>query len=163
MKKEDKKSEENDSIFKKLEEMDNKLERIKSDTHNLNRIACISNSRAIIQELKKAVGRSEIRAAILHFTKDEISVSDLVQALGIKGENLAMYMKPFLGNRGIIAEIKRGRNKYFQRSELVDIVGFEKEEDFIELIKSWEESKRKKEEKTATSVPPKEDKNVTQL
>lgn len=161
MKKEEKKpGEPDDPVIKKLEEMDNKLERIKSDTHNLNRVACISNSPVIIKELWKAVGRSEVRAAILHFTKDEIGAGDLVQALGIKEENLTMYMKPFLGNKGIIAEIKKGRYKYFQRSELVDIVGFENEEGFIELIKSWE-GKRTKETKAEASVPPKEDTNVT--
>lgn len=151
----EKKSEYN--IFKKLEEMDNKLERIKSDTHSLNRVACLSNSEIIVKELWKAVGRSEIRAAILHLTKDEISASDLVNALGINLANLAMYMKPFMGNKGIIAEIKKGRNKYFQRSELVDLVGFEKEKDFIELLKSWEDKRTKKE----GNVSPKEDTNVT--
>ena len=134
----------NDDIFNKLEEMDNKLERIKSDTHNLNRIACLSNSTQIITELWKAVGKSEVRAAILRFTKDEISASYLVQALGINVANLAMYMKPFLGNRGIIAELRRGRNKYFQRSELVDLVNFEGEPEFQELMKSWEAKRTNK-------------------
>jgi hypothetical protein len=156
MKKEGKKVDE-DPVFKKLEEMDNKLERIKSDTNSLNRVACISNSDIIVKELWKAVGKSEVRAAILHLTKDEISATDLVKALGINLTNLARDMKPFMGNRGIIAEIRKGRNKYFQRSELVDLVGFENEGSFVELLKSWED-KRTKEE---GSVPPKEDTNVT--
>lgn len=156
MKKEGKKVEE-DPVFKKLEEMDNKLERIKSDTNSLNRVACISNSEIIVKELWKAVGKSEVRAAILHLTKDEISATDLVKALGINLANLARDMKPFMGNKGIIAEIRKGRNKYFQRSELVDLVGFENEEGFAEVLKSWED-KRTKEE---GSVPPKEDTNVT--
>lgn len=155
MKKEEKKQGEDD-VIKKLEEMDNKLERIKSDTNSLNRVACISNSEIIVKELWKAVGRSEVRAAILHLTKDEISATDLVKTLGINLTNLAMYMKPFMGNKGIIAEMKKGRNKYFQRSELVDLVGFENEEGFTELLKSWED-KRTKEE---GAVPPKEDTNV---
>ena len=33
-----------EETFRKLEEMDNKLERIKSDTHNLNRIVSLQNS-----------------------------------------------------------------------------------------------------------------------
>jgi hypothetical protein len=151
-------SDEEDNIFKKLEDMDNKLERIKSDTNSLNRIACISNSETIVKELWKAVGKSEIRAAILHLTKDEISATDLVKTLGINLAHLAMYMKPFIGNKGIIAEMKKGRNKYFQRSELVDLVGFEDEEGFAELLKSWQD---KRATKVENSVPPKEDANVT--
>ena len=148
-----------DPVFDKLEDMDNKLERIKSDTHNLNRIASISNSQIIVKEIWKAVGRSEVRAAILHLTKEEISAADLVNTLGISPENLSMYMKPFMGNRGYIAEIRKGRNKYFQRSELVDNVGFENEDEFKNLLKSWD-SKQDKEENTEANAAPKEDKNV---
>ena len=151
-----KENEEQNSLMKKLEEMDNKLERIKSDTNSLNRVACLSNSDVIVKELWKAVGKSEVRAAILHLTKDEISAADLVKTLGIKEQNLAKYMKHFLGNRGIIAELRKGRKKYFQRSELVDLVGFENDEAFAKLLNSWKE-KRTKEE----GVQPKEETNVT--
>jgi hypothetical protein len=146
MKKTDRNSTQNDSdVMRKLEEMDsklehmdNKLERIKSDTHSLNRVTCINYSPLIVKELKKAVGRSEVRAAILHLTKDEISAGDLVKALGIHEEHLSAYMKPFLGNRGYIVELKVGRNKYFQRSEQVDVSSFEADEDYQKLLKSWE-------------------------
>jgi hypothetical protein len=69
-------------------------------------------------------------------------------------------MKPFLENKGIIAELKRGNSKFYQRSELVDIVGFENEKDFVELLKSWERTKTKETEAEA-SVSLKEDTNVT--
>jgi hypothetical protein len=147
-----------ETIFNKLEEMDNKLERIKSDTHNLNRIASLSNSSIIVQELKKIIGRSEVRAAILYLTREEIGAGDLSKALGINIANLAMYLKPFLGNRGYVAEIKKGRNKYFQRSELVDLVGFESIDEFAALIKSWQE-KQKKGAQPEEVVVSKEDSN----
>ena len=130
-----------DIIYDKLEEMDNKLERIKSNTHNLNRIASLSNAPIIIQELRKIISRSEVKAAILHLTKEEIGASDLAKAVGVSPNNLARDMKPFLGNRGYIAEINKGRNKYFQRSELVDLVGFESIKEFALLLESWEKKK----------------------
>lgn len=132
-----------DTIYSKLEDMDNKLERIKSDTHNLNRIASLSNASIIIQELTKIIRRSEVKAAILHLTKDEIDATDLANALGIDPRNLRKYVKPFLGNRGYIAEIKKGRKRYFQRSELVDLVGIESMGFFVSLLGSWEEKKEK--------------------
>jgi hypothetical protein len=130
-----------DKVYDKLEDMDNKLERIKSDTHNLNRIASLSNAPLIIQELKKIVGRSEIRAAILHLTKDETNARELASKLGINPSNLATFVKPFLGNRGYITATKKGREIYFQRSELIDLVGFESIDEFAALLKSWEEKR----------------------
>lgn len=149
-----------DEISKKLEDMDNKLERIKSDTHNLNRIASLSNSQIIIQELRKIIRRSEKRAAILYLTKEEIGASELAEAVGINPANLAMYMKPFLGNRGYIAEIKRGRKRYFQRSALVDLIGFESTEEFASLLKSWNEKRTKAGKQEAQSIE-KEDADAT--
>ena len=146
-------------VLEKLEEMDNKLERIKSDTHSLNRVSCIANATVIKEELWKVVGRSEVKAAILSLTKDEISFQDLVQALGIKGPNLSREIKPFLGNKGFIAELKRKKNKYYQRSEQVDLIGFEKEERFIELLESWK-AKRIEEAKTEATEPQKEEADV---
>lgn len=129
-------------VYNKLEDMDNKLERIKSDTHNLNRIATLSNASLIVQELKKIIGRSEIKAAVLHLTKDEIKAGDLASKLGIDPANLALYVNPFLGNKRYIAVIQRGRERYFQRSELVDLIGYESVDYFAALIKAWEEKRQ---------------------
>lgn len=130
-----------DKLQEELENINNKLERIKSDTHNLSRISSLSNKPLIVNELKKIIGRSKIRAAILHLTKYEISAGELSSALGINSANLRMYIKPFLGNKGYIAEIKKGNYRFFQRAELVDLIGYETHEDFEPLLKAWEEKK----------------------
>ena len=156
MKKAQKSVKTNGTVLEKLEEMDNKLERIKSDTHSLNRVSCIANANVIRVELWKVVGKSEVRAAILFLTKEEISFQDLTRALSIKAPNLSRELKPFMGNKGFIAELKRGANKYYQRSEQVDLIGFEKEEHFIELLESWK-TKRTEEAKTVATAPPKEE------
>ena len=124
------------AVYRQLQEMDNKLERIKSDTHNLNRIQTLTNSEIIIQELRKAIGRSEVRAYLLHLTKDEIGAGELADKLGINPNHLSNYTEPFLGNRGYISVIQRGKERYFQRSELVDLIGFESIEEFATLIES---------------------------
>lgn len=130
-----------DEIKDELVDINNKLERIKSDTHNLSRISSLSNKPLIVNELKKIIGKSKMRAAILHLTKDEISAGELSSALGISGANLRMYIKPFLGNKGYIAEIKKGRHRFFQRAELVDLICYETHEDFEPLLKAWKEEK----------------------
>lgn len=137
-------------VYDKLEEIDNKLERIKSDTHNLNRLATLRDQDIIVNELRKIIGRSEVRAAILHLTKDEINARDLASRLGIAPNNLAASIEPFLGNKGYITATNRGRERYFQRSELVDLVGFESIEDFDKMLQSWEQ---KRAATTLTSTP----------
>jgi len=140
-----------DKVYGKLEDMDNKLERIKSDTHNLNRIASLSNASVIIQELKKIIGGSEIKAAVLHLTKDEINATELASKLGIDARNLTKFVEPFLGNKGYIAAMKKGRERYFQRSELIDLIGFESIKEFSAMLKSWQE--KRAQGKTSDDLP----------
>lgn len=121
--------------------MDNKLERIKSDTHNLNRIATLSNSQMIEQELRKIIQGSKIRAAILYLTREEMGAASLASALGIVPNNLGMYIKPFLGNKGYISVLQKGRERFYQRSELVDLIGFESISDFAKLIEDWKKER----------------------
>jgi len=159
MKRGDKQEKEpDDPVLKKLEEMDNKLELIKSDTNNLNRIASLSNSGIIINEMQKIIGGSKIKAAILLLTKEKIGAQELADALGINIANLAVNMKPFLGTKGYVVEIKEGRNKYFLRSQLVDLIGYESAEEFAPLISSWQ-NKRDGHSKTEPIVHVKEDKD----
>ena len=128
-------------IKSKLEEMDNKLERIKSDTNNLSRIASLSNSPLIVEELRKLIGKSELKAVVLHLTQEEITSGELAKQLGIDQRNLNKFISPFLGNKGYIAELRRGGKTFFQRSELVDLIGFENIPEFAELIASWKTKK----------------------
>lgn len=137
MDKDDDKKMSSNEIHDELEDINNKLELIKSDTHNLNRLATLRDQDIIVTELKKIIKRSAIRAAILHLTKDKINARELASKLGIQPNNLAIEVAPFLA-RGYITATNKGRERYFQRSELVDLVGFESIEDFANLLKSWE-------------------------
>ena len=132
-------NEHNTKVYGKFEDIDNELKRMRSDTNNINRILTLTNSAVIIQELRKAVGGSKIRAAILLLTKDEIPAGELAEKLGIKPQNLARDMKPFLGNKGYVTVTEVGTERRFQRSQLVDLVGFESIPEFAELLTEWEE------------------------
>jgi DNA-binding transcriptional ArsR family regulator len=132
-------NEHNAKVFDKFEDIDNELKRIRSDTNNINRILTLTNSPVILQELRKAVGGSKIRAAILLLTKDEIPAGELAEKLRIKPQNLARDMKPFLGNKGYVTVTEVGTERRFQRSQLVDLVGFESIPEFAKLLKEWEE------------------------
>jgi len=129
----------------------NELKRIKSDTGNINRIITLSSSPTIIQEVRKAIGGSRVRAAILMLTKDEISAKDLSVKLGIDSANLARDMRPLTDpNKGFVTVTEVGRQRFFQRAQLVDLIGFEAIPEFAELLKQWEESRKKQ----APMLPP---------
>src|SRR5579871_2173651 len=121
--------------------MDNKLARINSSVRNLDRIASLRDKPIIIGELKKAVGKSGARAAIVVFTKDQISRKELANKLGVDLRNLPALMEPFLGNRNYITETTQDRQVFYQRSELIELVELEDDNEFKELFQSWQ-SKR---------------------
>jgi transcriptional regulator CtsR len=74
----------------------------------------------------------------LHLTKEEISAQDLASQIGQDSSNLAKFTGPFTGKKGYLVEIKRGRNKYFVRGPMVDLVNIDDYEEFAKIIKSWE-------------------------
>jgi DNA-binding transcriptional ArsR family regulator len=127
---------------KTLEDIDNELKKVRSDTHNINRILTLTNKELIIKELQQAVGRSEVRAAILILTKENISAGELSRQLGISADNLAMYMKPLL-NRGYVTFQKKGTQRFFVRSELVELIRFESIPEFAKLLASWEQNMKR--------------------
>lgn len=135
-------SDDEKKIYEKLEDIDNKIERIKSDTHSLNRIFSIAHAPVVIQELKKIIKRSKLRAAILHYTKEEICAGDLSEKLGIDSANLAKAMAPLLGNKSYITETRKGRNRFFQRAGLLDSIGYESIPYFSDLITKWDEKEK---------------------
>ena len=124
--------------YKKLEAMDNKLDKIRSDTHNLNRINTLANKALILQEIKKIINGSETRAILLHIVKDEVKAGELADKAGIKKGNLKRDLDPFL-DKGYITVRNQGNVRYYQRSELVDLLGFEKIKEYAQLIKTWED------------------------
>jgi hypothetical protein len=133
-----KRSERKESIEESIESVNNKLEIIKTDTNNINRILSLSNSDIIVQELRKIIGGSKVRAAILHLTKEKIGTRELADAIGMDEANLSRDITPFLGTKGYLVQIREGKKKYYLRSQLVDLVEYESIEDFSKLIQSWQ-------------------------
>jgi hypothetical protein len=121
-----------------IRDIRNDIERIKSDTHNINRILTLREVEVIIRDLSNLIGRSTIKAAILHLTRDKINSSELSKALSIEQGNLNKFMNPIL-EKGYVTGIKMGRERVFQRVEILDLIGFEDIPEFSELIKKWEQ------------------------
>lgn len=142
--KENKPSEE--EMHMKVEEIDNKLASIKSDTQSLNRIFSLLNTERVKEVLLDLIKTSDVKAAALYLTKDTIKANELSNELGIDPRNLSKFLNPFL-ERGFITprNVGNGRERYYKRAEFVDLMGYDRDEDFKKLIDSWKERQKKKE------------------
>ena len=143
------KRKENKSLEKemhmKVEEIDNKLASIKSDTQSLNRIFSLLNSNILKDVLSNLINKSEVKAAILYLTKDTINAKELSNKLGIDPRNLSKLLNPFL-DKGFITprNVGNGRERYYKRAELVDLIGYDRDEDYKILIDSWKKRRETK-------------------
>lgn len=122
-----------------IRDIRNDIEKIKSSTHNINRIMTLSNVGTIVNDLKSVIGRSDIKAAILHLTQDKISAQDLATKLGLDRRNLPMYMASFTDKKAYVTILKDGNVVYYQRAEIIDLIGFEQQPDFAPMIESWKQ------------------------
>lgn len=144
-----------EQIKKDIRDIRNDIERIKSSTHNINRIMTISNTDIIINDLKIIVGTSDIRAAILFLTKEKISAQELAEKVGLDRRNLPQYMARFTDKKAYITVLKENSKVYYQRAEIIDLINFEEQEAFSSLIESWTLKRTKKlEQKVQESEHP---------
>ena len=132
--------EDTDAIKEDIRDIRNLIEKIMGDTHNINRILTLDSREAIKRDLINLIKNSTKKAAILHITTDYIEGSKIAELIGIDQRNLNKFLNPIL-EKGYISGIKMGRKKLFKRSEILDLIGFEKIEEFAKLIKEWEEEK----------------------
>jgi len=129
-----------DNIMEDIRDIRNRIEKIMGDTHNINRILTLRDREVIKQDLINLIGRSAKKVAILHVTADYSERSEIAKKIGVDIRNLNKFLNPIL-EKGYISGVKSGRKKLFKRSEILDLIGFEKIEEFARLIEEWEESK----------------------
>lgn len=134
---------EDDSVMKKLESMDNKLDVIKTEITNINRIQSLVNTDVITDELRNLIGGSKVRAAILYLTKQKMGTKELADALGISEGNLPRDLEPFLGTRAYLFVERDGVKKYYIRAQIVDLIGYERITEFMDLVNAWKDKRLK--------------------
>lgn len=125
-------------IEEDIRDIRNDVTQIKSDTRNINRISTLTNTTAILSDIKGIIGNSEIKAAVLHLTKEEISAQDLASQINQDPRNLNKFVGPFMGKKAYITDRKKGRNKFFVRADIVDLINIDEDEDFARMVASWQ-------------------------
>lgn len=132
------KKDEND-IRDDIRDIRNRIDKIMGDTHNISRILTLGDRDTIKKDINELIAKSPKRAALLMLTKDYVDREALCKAIKTDDRNLNSFLNPFL-EKGYISDTKDGRKKLYKRSEIVDLIGFEKIPEFSKLIKDWDAS-----------------------
>ncbi len=119
------------------EKLRDDVEIIKARVSSLDRLAVMQNQELLIRDLKRVIGDSLYRAAILHLTQEDITADNLARSVGTDPSNLSKFTKPLTGATGYLYEFKRGREKIYRRDEKLDMLGFESLEPFAAMIEKW--------------------------
>jgi len=128
-------------LEKDIREIRNDVDRIKQDISSINRVQVLASSTAIIQNIKNAVGKSKLMIAALFIARDWISAGELSAKLKINLANLNKVVKRLVDN-GLLYNEKRGRNIFYKRTSMVDLIGFENIDEFLTLYKAWEQGEK---------------------
>ena len=126
-----------------IRDMKNDIARIKGNTLNISRIMNLANRQAIESDLITLIGTSEYKAAILELTEQDIGPQQLARDLGTNPKNLNKFLGPFV-DKGYVTPTKHGKDVYYKRSEVVDLLGILSIEQVKTLIEAWRQSKQSK-------------------
>jgi len=127
------------SVEEDIREIKNDLDRVRQDIDSINRVQVISNSGAILEDIKRVVGRSKQMVAALFFTKDWLASGQLAQELRINQANLDKVVNGLVEG-GLLYREKRGKAVYYKRATRFDLIGFDRQKDFTETFESWKKN-----------------------
>lgn len=125
-------------IEKDVREIRNDVDRIKQDISSINRVQVLSSSSAILQNIRTAVGKSRQSVVALFIAKDWISARDLSAKLMINPANLDKVVKRLVDN-GLLYNEKKGRNIFYRRTSMVDLIGFDSIREFQTVYRKWKD------------------------
>jgi DNA-binding MarR family transcriptional regulator len=121
-----------------IRQIRNDLDRVRQDIDSINRVQVISNSNAILQDIKRIVGKSKLMVAALFLTKDWTGSRELAQQLHIDQANLDKVVSALVEN-GLVYREKKGKAVYYKRATRIDLIGFESRTEFTQVFQSWKE------------------------
>src|SRR6266849_5791285 len=113
------------SVEEDIREIRNDLDRVRQDIDSINRVQVISNSGAILEDIKRVVGRSKQVVATLFLTKDWLASGQLAQELRINQANLNKVVNGLVEG-GLLYREKRGKAVYYKRATRFDLIGFDR-------------------------------------
>ncbi len=131
-----------DDVREDIRQIRNDLDRVRQDIDSINRVQVISNSSAILEDVKRIVGRSKQMVATLFLTRDWLGSRELAEQLHIDQANLDKVVNSLVEN-GLLYRRKTGKAVDYKRAARLDLVGFERRAEFADVFESWKKSAEK--------------------
>jgi DNA-binding MarR family transcriptional regulator len=128
-----------DDVPGDIRQIRNDLDRVRQDIDSINRVQVISNSGAILKDISSIVRKSRQMVAALFLTKNSLSSGDLAKELHIDQSNLDKVVKDLVEG-GLLYREKIGKSVYYKRATRLELIGFEKQREFIDTYESWKKS-----------------------
>jgi DNA-binding transcriptional ArsR family regulator len=125
-----------DDMSEDIRQIRNDLDRVRQDIDSINRVQVISNTGAILDDVKRIVGKGKLTVAALFLTKDWVGSRDLADQLHVDQSNLDKVVNSLVES-GLLYREKRGKSVYYRRATRLDLVGFETRAEFAETFRSW--------------------------
>jgi predicted transcriptional regulator len=125
-----------EDVKEDIRQIRNDLDRVRQDIDSINRVQVISNSGAILDDIKRIVGKSKQMVVALFLTKDWTGSGDLAEQLHIHQANLDKVVNALIEG-GLLYREKRGKSVYYKRATRFDLIGFEKQKDFKDTFEAW--------------------------
>lgn len=133
-------------IQEDIRKIRNDIDRVRQDIDSINRVQVLASSGVIIQDIRQTVKKSKQMVAALFICKDSMTSSELSEALRINQANLDKVVKPLVEG-GLLYSEKHGKFVHYKRTTRVDLVGFERIPEFVEIYETWKASASSKEER----------------
>lgn len=128
-----------DDVREDIRQIRNDLDRVRQDIDSINRVQVISNSGAILADIKRIVGKSKLMVAALFLTREWIGSRELAGQLRIDQANLDKVVNNLVEN-GLLYKEKRGKAVYYRRATRFDLIGFEGRSEFTSVLDAWKAS-----------------------
>jgi DNA-binding MarR family transcriptional regulator len=125
-----------DDVREDIRQIRNDLDRVRQDIDSINRVQVISNSGAILEDIKRIIGKSKLMVAALFLTKDWIGSRELAVELHIDQANLDKVVNNLVES-GLLYREKKGKSVYYKRATRLDLIGFEKRAEYTGTFQSW--------------------------
>src|SRR5579862_3401125 len=97
-----------DDVREDIRQIRNDLDRVRQDIDSINRVQVISNSGAILEDIKRIIGKSKLMVAALFLTKDWIGSRELAVELHIDQANLDKVVNNLVES-GLLYREKKGK------------------------------------------------------
>jgi DNA-binding transcriptional ArsR family regulator len=128
-----------DDVREDIRQIRNDLDRVRQDIDSINRVQVISNSGAILEDIRRIVGKSKLMVAALFLSRQWIGSRELAEQLHIDQANLDKVVNSLVDS-GLLYRNKRGKAVYYRRATRLDLIGFEKRTEFTGVFQAWQES-----------------------